>query len=225
LQRVPRLQRAGHRIVPERQLPVGQLTRHGVHGGSPRPGSASRPGPHTPPDQASWGDARPCGRPGRAAPAPERERQLPDHGRLPRQHLPVADGRGRAPRGAHGGRSDQRGRGGERRNRGLAPGHGDGPGRSRRAGRARLRRVPAPGPAAERILAEPVRPDPRGPAQPGRPARMATGEETALPDPAAAHVRPDPARTAGGGEGSTDPYEGGARPVPRHAGGLRLSST
>ena len=204
LQRVPRLQRARHRIVPERQLPVGQRTRHGVHGDSPRPGPASRPrraGPHTPPDQASLGDARPCDRPGRAAPAQERERQLPDPGRLPRQHLPVADGRGRAARGAHGGRPDQRGRGGERGNRGLAPGHGDGPGRPRRADRARLRRVPAPGPAAERILAGPVRPDPRdGPVQPGRPARDGHRRgNRGLPDPAAAHVRPGHGRGRHGG--------------------------
>ena len=97
---------------------------------------------------------------GSAAAAPRTEHALPDLPGLPREHLPVADGRDRAARRPQRRRPGRRGHGGQRRHRGLARRPADEPAGPGGAGPARLRRLGAPGPAVQAFLAGRTRPVP-----------------------------------------------------------------
>jgi peptidoglycan/LPS O-acetylase OafA/YrhL len=100
--------------------------------------------------------ARIIGRP--AAAAPRAGSAVPGLPGLPRQHLPVADGRDRAARLAGRGRPAGRDRAGQRGHRGLARGRADVPAGPDGAGRPRLRRFRAPGQAGPAVLARRPRP-------------------------------------------------------------------
>jgi ammonium transporter, Amt family len=93
--------------------------------------------------------------------APPPRRPLPGLLRLPREHLPVPDGRGRRPRAARRGRPGRQGGRGQRGHRRLARGRPDGLRGPRAAGPPRLRWRSAPRAPVRAVLAGGPRPYPR----------------------------------------------------------------
>ena len=186
-------------------------------------GWPGRAGPHTPPDQASLGDARPCDRPGRAAPAQEPSGSYrilavclgnicrsPTAEAVLRAELTVAgltsavEVESAGTGDWHLGMGMDQGARAELTERGYDGSRH----RARQLNGSWLGRF-------DLILAM----DRYNLARPARDGGRRGNR--GLPDPAAAHVRPGHGRGRHGGRKRRPVRGRGARPVPRHAGGLR----